>query len=59
MAWVGQGACFGIPLQFISMRRLFPCLAVVRYTKQGICSTAALRITGMPTRPVIVLHSGA
>jgi ribose transport system permease protein len=63
LAWIGQGALFGIPLPiyFFAVICLLGYL-FLRYTKQGRYlralgdNPAAARITGMPTRPVIVLQ---
>jgi ribose transport system permease protein len=63
LAWIGQGALFGIPLPiyFFAVICLLGYL-FLHYTKQGRYlralgdNPAAARITGMPTRPVIVLQ---
>jgi ribose transport system permease protein len=63
LAWIGQGSLFGIPLPIYFFAGI--CLLgylFLRYTKQGRYlralgdNPAAARITGMPTRPVIVLQ---
>lgn len=63
IAWVGQGALFGIPLPIYFYAAVcFLAFLFLRYTKQGRYlralgdNPAAARITGMPTRPVIVLQ---
>lgn len=63
LLWVGQGSLFGVPVPIF----LFAAVAGVatlflRYTRSGRYlravgdSLAAARITGVPTRPVVVLQ---